>query len=224
MTARKLIRRIRPLATNESGMTMVEMSVAMMLMVIVAVVYLNTLTSVYTGANRQQKRSQINDEARNAVQQIDRAVRSGDILYDPTESVSSPGCGGYACVPNFSLRVYTQYNGSLAGSASAPATMDASGHQCVQYLINNRTLLRRTWTPVTRASVSGWRTIATDIVNQDVSPQVPAFARETGNRILDVTFVLNNRLGQADAPRTVRVETSIAIRNYGSGDPCTPIP
>ena len=224
MSRTSLFDRIRAASSPEEGMTMVEMAVAMMLMAIAATIYLGSMTSVYSGVNRQQRRSEINDEARNAIEQIDRAVRSGDILYAATDSIPAPGCGtfngtGLACTPDFSIRVYTQYNATTPTS-----TMDSSGHRCVQYLIQGQRLLRRSWTPVTRAAVGPWRSIATNIVNQDLSPPVPAFVREPGDRILDVTVLVNNRLGKSDAPRTVRIQSSIAVRNYGVGDPCTPIP
>jgi type II secretory pathway pseudopilin PulG len=210
-------------------MTIVELSVAMLLLTIAATIYLGTMTSVYSGVNRQQRRSEINDQARAAVQQIDREVRSGNFIlnpatgnyrYDPSTDVfAAPTCGSYPCPANFSFRVYTQAN----ATTRTPAT------QCVQYLVTAgnqsrpRALLRRSWVSGAMIS-SAWQIIATDIVNRDVSPAVPAFAmNSSGSRTLDVTLVVNNRLGQSNAPRTVRIESSIAMRNYGSNDPC-PIP
>jgi type II secretory pathway pseudopilin PulG len=211
-------------------MTIVELAVAMLLLTIAATIYLGTMTSVYSGVNRQQRRSEINDQARSAMEQIDREVRSGNFIldsttgnyrYDPaTDVFAAPTCGGYACAANFSFRVYTQAN----ATTRTPAT------QCVQYLVTAgnqsrpRALLRRSWVSGAATS-SAWQTIATDVVNRDVSPTIPAFAMNTsGSRTLDVTLVVNNRLGQSDAPRTVRIETSVAMRNYGSNDPCSPIP
>ncbi|HEX8100568.1 MAG TPA: hypothetical protein VF660_10270 [Actinomycetota bacterium] len=205
-------------------MTIAELAVAMLLMTIAASIYLGTMTSVYTGVNRQQRRSEINDQARAAVEQIDREVRSGNFIldsgtgnyrYNPaTDVFAAPTCGGYACAANFSFRVYTQAN----ATTRTPAT------QCVQYLITGQKLLRRSWASGSPTS-SGWQTVATDIVNRDLTPAVPAFAMDTtGSRTLNVTLLVNNRLGKSDAPRSVRIETSIAMRNYGSGDPCTPIP
>ena len=215
-----LLRRVRSAASAEDGMSMAELAVAMLLMVIAATIYLGAMTSVYTGVNRQQRRSEINDEARAAIQQIDREVRSGnfiansasptlDYLYDPaTESALAPTCGGYACTPGFSFRVHTQ--------ANAPTR----GVQCVQYLITGQKLMRRSWQPGTQVIIEGWRTIATDIVNQDVSPAVPAFSMGPGSRVVDVTFLVNNRFGQSDAPQTVRIASSVAMRNFGSSNPC----
>ncbi|MDP8957350.1 MAG: hypothetical protein M3N24_10415 [Actinomycetota bacterium] len=216
MTLRGLVRPMEAVSSNEDGISVVEMVVAIMLLVMAAAIYLNMLTSVYVGVNVQQRRSEINDEARAAIAQIDREVRSGSILYPPTESFFAPTCGGYACVPNFSVRVYTQAN----------ATTRTPPQQCVQWLIEGRKLLRRSWAPGGASSLGGWRVVAQDIVNRDLSPPVPAFAVDPtpGGRVLEVTLLVNNRFGQAGAPRTVRIDSSIAIRNSGSGDPCTPIP
>ena len=220
-----VFRRVRSAASAEDGMSIAEVAVAMMLMVIAAGIYLGALTSVYTGVNRQQRRSEINDEVRAAIHQIDREVRSGsfienpasptkDYLYHPAESFGAPTCGGYACTSGFSFRLYTQAN----------ATTRSPALQCVQYLITGRKLLRRSWAPGAPTSLSGWSEIATDIVNQDVSPAVPAFSMAPGSKVLDVTFLVNNRFGQAEAPRTVQIASSIAMRNYDSVDRCTPIP
>jgi type II secretory pathway pseudopilin PulG len=225
-----IYRHLKRISSNEDGISVVEMVVAVMLMVIAASIYLGAMTSVYSGVNLQQRRSEINDEARAAIQQLDREVRSGNFIsvsetnpnyrYDPaTESFAAPACGGYSCEATFSVRIYTQAN----------ATTRTPPQQCVQYLITGSKLLRRSWSPSapygTGAIVENWRTVATDIVNRDVSPTVPAFSMEgPGSRVLNVTLVVNNRLGQADAPRTVRITSSVAMRNYGAGDPCTPIP
>jgi type II secretory pathway pseudopilin PulG len=228
MTIRPVCRWVRFASHREDGMTIAELAVAMMLLMIAATIFLGTMTSVYTGVNRQQRRSEINDEARAAIEQIDREVRSGsyienpstqasDYLYDPTsESFAAPTCGGHACEAGFSVRVYTQAN----------ATTRTPPVQCVQYLVTGQKLLRRAWAPGASSSLEGWRTIATDIVNRNVAPSVPVFAMDgsSGTRVLAIRLLVNNRFGQADAPRTVRIESSIAMRNFSAGDPCTPIP
>jgi type II secretory pathway component PulJ len=206
MTFRALVRRARTISSDERGISVIEMTVAVMLMAIAAAIYLGALTSVYTGVNRQQRRSEINDEARLAMEQIDREVRSGNLLYGPTDS-------------GFSVRVYTQANAPTR--ALMYGGVNPSGQECVQWWIDGRNLRRRSWKPNSSPALilSDWRTVARDIVNRDVS--LPAFFTETGNRVLDVTLVVNNRLGQVDAPRNVRIESSIAIRNtYSGSDPC----
>ncbi len=223
-----MCRRVKRISSHEDGISVVEMVVAVMLMAMAASIYLGAMTSVYTGVNRQQRRSEINDEARAAIQQIDREVRSGnfiknpasgtgDYLYDPANE-SHPSCGGGTCDPGFSVRVYTQ----------AHATTRTPRQQCVQYRITGQRLERRSWSPAppigTGALLEDWRIVATDIVNRNVSPPVPAFFMEApGSRVLGVIFLVNNRLGQADAPLSVRITSSISMRNVAAGDPC-PIP
>lgn len=225
MTMRPVFRRIRAVGHGEDGMTVAELAVAMLLLVVTTTIYLGSMTSVYTGVNRQQRRSEINDEARAGVQQFDREVRSGSFIanasgnyvYDPASEVfGAPMCGGHACEAGFSVRVYTQAN----------ATTRTPPVQCVQYLVTGQRLLRRAWAPGGGTSLDGWRTIATDIVNKNVTPPVPVFAMDgsSGTRVLAIRLLVNNRLGQADAPRSVRIESSIALRNFSAGDPCSPIP
>jgi type II secretory pathway pseudopilin PulG len=225
MNLRRVLRRVRAAGAPDDGMSMVEVTVAIMLLMIAGAIFLGALTSVYTAATRQERRSELNDEARAAIQQIDREVRSGNFvangagnyLYDPaTEAFAAPTCGGYACDASFSVRVYSQAN----------ATTRTPPQQCVQYLVHNQLLLRRSWAPGAPTSLSGWRVLARGIVNRNVTPEVPAFFLDggAGTRVLGVTLLVNNRFGQPEAPATVRIATSIAMRNFGSGDPCTPIP
>ena len=207
-------RRMR--ATGEAGMTLVELAVSMAVMAMAATIFITVLWSVQTGVARQQQRSITNDQARLGLQQMDREIRSGNLMYSPAESFATPTCGGYACVPGFSVRVYTQAN---APTRTPP-------FQCVQWIIQNRRLMRRAWEPGATASLGGWRVVAEGIVNRDLVPTVPAFAIDptSGGRVLDITLMVNSALGSQQPPPTIRVNTSIAIRNQGSGDPCSPVP
>lgn len=200
----------------ESGMTLVELLVSMTVMGVVAMLFLTVLFSIQTNIMRQQVRSVANDQARLGLEQMDREIRSGNLLYDPSESFPSPTCGGYACVSGFSIRVYTQVN---APTRTPP-------QQCVQWIVQDLRLMRRAWAPGATTNLSGWRVIAEHVVNRDVSPQVPAFSIDPtpGGRVLAITLLVNPRLGLENAPRTVRLNTSLAIRNSTAGDPCSPMP
>ena len=197
-------------------MTLVELIMAMALMVVVATMFVTILQSIQSSVVRQQERSVANDQARAGLHQLDRELRSGNIFYAPGESFTSSSCGGYICPSNFSLRVHTQAN----------ATTRTPPQQCVQWLIHDRKLLRRAWAPGATNTLEGWRVIADDIVNRDLTPAVPAFSLDPtpGARVLNVTLMVNPDLGSRDAPTTLRVDTSISLRNATAGDPCTPIP
>ena len=216
MTTLSRYRRLRRAADAQEGMTLIELAVSMAIMALAATIFISVLWSVQTGVARQQQRSISNDQARLGIQQMDREIRSGNMLYSPTEAFPAPTCGGYACVPGFSVRVYTQAN---APTRTPPL-------QCVQWVIQDRNLLRRAWEPGGTTSLGGWRVVAESIVNRDLPTQVPAFSIDptSGGRVLDVTLMVNSNLDGQDPPPTTRINTSIAIRNQGSGDPCSPVP
>ena len=194
-------------------MTLVELMISVALMSVVATIFTTVLWSVQQGVATQQLRSQANDQSRAAIQQLDREIRSGNMLYDPAFEAAG-ACAGYNCAPGYSLRVYTQAN----------ATTRIPPNQCVHYVLDEGKLLRRAWAPGSGTTIDGWRVIAEDIVNRDLS--VPAFAMDPtpGGKVVGITLMVNPALGQADAPTTTRVETSIAIRNSATGNPCSPMP
>jgi type II secretory pathway component PulJ len=209
-------------------MSLVEMMIAMALLGIVIPVFVTTLSSVQTRVGRQQDRSLTNDQARLAVEELDREIRSGNLLYDPRDE--SPAY--------MALRVYTQTN----------ATTRSPGNRCVQWRIVNGQLQRRDWTTTWHSDgqVSGWRVVADHLVNQNVSPAVPLFQLDTdpakgytcvsnctdpvlanrhySGRSVVVTLVVNQN---AEAGNDVRVQASITGRNTQYGYPtnvCTDVP
>ena len=87
-------------------MTLVELVVAMAILSIVMLVMTTTLSSIQRAVVEEDVRTRLNDQARLAVQSIDRLVRSGNILYDPVDESGNdpydPGATGYL------FRIYTQ--------------------------------------------------------------------------------------------------------------------
>ena len=66
-------------------MTLVELVVAMGILSIVMLVLTTTLSSIQRAVVEEDVRIRLNDQARLAMQSIDRLVRSGNILYDPVD-------------------------------------------------------------------------------------------------------------------------------------------
>ncbi len=202
----ELRRRLR----SESGMTLLELMVTTSLLGIVSVMFLSIMTSVQSGVHKETDRSNDNDQARLAVQQLDREIRSGNVLYDPA---SEPA----PFTPYYSLRVYTQAN----------ANIRTPGNRCVQWRILDGELLRRDWDGVNpAATVSPWRVVADSLVNQDLG--VPAFVLDAdpqkGGRIVNVTIVTQT---DADSGNPVRLSVSLTGRNTSYGYPvnvCGTIP
>src|SRR5213594_4125494 len=102
-------------------MTLLEL---MMVLVILGTV----MSGVQRAVNRQSDRSQSNDQARLAIEELDKEIRSGNVLYDPSLTgqpwSDDPGNGIY---PNMALLVYTQTN----------AVTRNPGNKCVQWRIVN---------------------------------------------------------------------------------------
>jgi prepilin-type N-terminal cleavage/methylation domain-containing protein len=217
---RSLSRAVRRLRVHpEGGFTLLEMTVSLLIMGIVTAAVLSVLFTVQRGYERESYRSQSNDQARLAVEEMDRQIRSGNLLYDPALEGSS-SCPNQIC-PNMSLRVYTQNN----------ATTHQPGDRCVQWRVNELQQLQvRDWSPSWRDDgiVDPWRIVADHVVNRALSPQVNAFVLDTdpakGGRAVQITIVTNQ---SSIGGRNVTIQTEVTGRDTEYGYPnyvCTDVP
>jgi hypothetical protein len=196
---------------DETGQTLVELSISTVILAIVLSVFLAILVWVQTALVRENTRSSTVDQTRLAMEAIDREVRSGTVLYDP--AVEEPAA-------YYGLRFATQ---------ALPGHMGET--YCVQYRVSGGSLLRKAW--ASGAATASERTVATNIVNQGSAATSRPFQLDTstaagygsslGSRVVNLTFLVNAKQGDV-ASNTVRLQSSIAIRNQTSGDPCTPVP
>jgi prepilin-type N-terminal cleavage/methylation domain-containing protein len=200
----------RLLASDERGFTLPELMITVSMLVIVVAMFLGILENVNTAVGRQQARSISNDDARLAVARLDREIRSGNVLYNPADEAD----------PHYTLRIYTQAN----------ATTETPSFQCVQWVIEDRQLLRRSWPPGEPESVGAWTVVAENVVNADPDVNVPAFSLDPdpnkGERTVDIVLIVDST---PDDPtnRAVRIETSLTGRNTSFGFPfdvCDPAP
>jgi type II secretory pathway component PulJ len=187
------------------------MLIAMGLLSAVMSIVLAALISMQNTENRVNGRSQTNDQVRLAVEQIDRQIRSGNVLYDPAGEGTHAGTGIPA---GFSMRVYTQANGV---------------QRCVQWRVSGGTLQSRSWTKSWQVDnqVSGWRTIAEHIVNPTATPPFaldssPNFGGQQGSHLINIDIMAN---AASSTGSNVESKMSISGRNQvGYSDVCTPIP
>jgi type II secretory pathway pseudopilin PulG len=203
---------------SEHGTTLVETLLAMSVMSIVIVAFSTVMTSVQTGVERQTGRSGSNDQARLAVEELDKEIRSGNLLYDPSLET---GPVGSDIVAGMSLRVYTQTNAD---------TRDP-GNRCVQWRItSNQQLQRRDWSINWRTDdiVSSWIIVAESVVNRTLSPPVSAFVLDPdpakGGRSMQVLIAVNEN---PSTGREVRIQQTLTGRNTQYGYPsqvCSDIP
>jgi type II secretory pathway component PulJ len=195
-------------------MTLVEVVVAMSIMSIVLLVFTSVLASVQRGVVAQDTLSQTLDQTRLALQQLDREMRSGNVLYDPAlenapaASGGIPSCSG--CLPGYTLRVYTQTNADTRGT-----------YKCVLWKIDTaQRLLTQQWPPSDPSNASGWRIVATGIVNGSINE--PPFTLDPdplkGGRTLNILFAVNSDLAHRPT-QTVKVQASLTGRNTSYGYP-----
>jgi prepilin-type N-terminal cleavage/methylation domain-containing protein len=197
---------------DERGMTLVELVVAMAILSIVMLVMTTTLSSIQRAVVEEDVRIRLNDQARLALQSIDRLVRSGNILYDP---VDESGNDPYdATATGYLFRVYTQ--------AQQSSGQDA---RCALWLVNDdQQLLYRTWPVLSPDDATDWTVVVDGVVNRDLGE--PPFTLDSAGRTIAVEFKVNPDL--AHRPQATQlVEASLTGRNTSFGYPvqlCSELP
>jgi prepilin-type N-terminal cleavage/methylation domain-containing protein len=200
-------------------MTLIELLVSMMILGIAMVIFGTTLTSVQRGIVAQDQLSRANDQARLAMEQIDREMRSGNVLYNPASEGTS---NGDTTQNYYMVRIYTQTN------ADTRAIGDDNGYRCVQWRVANEELQTRSWPPLRPDDATAWRTVAEGIVNKTSS--VRAFELDNdvlkGNRVLNVTLHVSVDSDATPVEATV-IKGAFTGRNTSYGFPvsvCNSLP
>ena len=209
------LERIRRRLADDRGMTLVELVVSMMVLGVAMLIFSTTLMTIQTGVVKQDHLARSNDQARLALEQLDREMRSGNVLYDPASegtTTTASSSDNY-----YYVRIYTQTNA------------DTRGYSCVQWRINSSQKLQtRWWPPEDPDGVTEWRTVAEGIVNRTFS--VPAFQLDAdplkGNRVLNVTLRVSTD-PDATPVKAFELQASFTGRNTSYGFPvsvCSPVP
>jgi prepilin-type N-terminal cleavage/methylation domain-containing protein len=210
-----MISRLRTRSTDERGMTLPEIMITMTLMSIVLLIVTSVLASVQRTVTYEESLTRTLDAARLAVQELDRELRSGNVLYDPAMEnapVGTPGriasCTG--CEPGYTLRVYTQTNADTRGT-----------YKCVLWKIDTgQRLMTRSWPPSDPTGATGWSIVTTGVVNRDLG--ISAFALDPdvlkGGRTLNILYAINSNLAHREG-QTAKVQASLTGRNTSYGYP-----
>ena len=187
---------------SDEGMTLVELLISMAIFSLALSMVYTVLITVQRQTKDSTSRADAVGDARLALQQIDRQVRSGNVLFDPAAET----------LP-LSMRVYTQANGD---------------QRCVQWQVVNGTLRTRSWSSTwqTDGSVSAWAVVAHNLVNTTSSPPFALQGSSTayGSRLVDITLLVKSPTAQG---KPVNVTSSLSGRNTAYGyDPgiCSPVP
>ena len=198
----------RRISRDQRGLTLVELLVTIVLLGIVMAICVQVFVTIGRTVATTDQNSQNTDQARLAVQQIDRQVRSGNVLYNPAAETPA----------GFALRVYTQANGY---------------QRCVQWRITKATsgfkdgiLQTRSWSEswTFDGDVSGWRNISENVLTTGSAAFSLDGSSGFGNRLINIDVRVN-----ADPvhQKTVQFTSSITGRNteYGySQNICNVIP
>lgn len=219
--------RWRRVSREEAGYSLIEMLVSMVVFgVAIAMVYTGVI--VVSGKTRDVENSaEAASQLRQALAQIDRQVRSGNVLYAPgNEAVgasATTGCSTPTSPANLNagtcMRVYTQADG-----------LD----RCVQWQLRTdparptTTELRtRDWDPAWQSlgstAVSSWSVVARGLAPGQFPFVLQDGATAYRARLLDIRF---EAIDPRRADRVV-ISSSLSGRNtnygYDAGQ-CTPVP
>lgn len=204
---------------EDRGFTLVELLIAMTVFGVAMTMVYQAMIRVQTYTRDTQGSADANSELRQAVAQIDRQVRSGNVLYSPANETSPATCTASGTDAGTCMRVYTQANGL---------------ERCVQWQVMNDSaapgtqLLRsRSWSPnwVTDGNFTGWVTQARGLFG---TPSAAPFtlqgaATSYSSRYLTVRFEAKDQR----RPKASVITSSLAGRNtnYGyDGGLCSPAP
>lgn len=187
---------------GERGTTLVELLISMTIFSLALAMVYSVLITVQRQTKDQTSRADSVGNARLALAQIDRQVRSGNVLYNPaTETLP------------LSMRVYTQANGA---------------QRCVQWQVYGGKLRSRSWSPTwqTDGQVSGWAVVAHDVVNTTATPPFALQGGSTayGSRLIDIALLVKSPTAGG---KDINVTSSLSGRNTAYGyDPgvCNPAP
>src|SRR3954468_2763604 len=149
------------LGSREQGTTLIELLVTIMMFALILIVAYSVLFMVQQQTSSNLRLTDAVSQAKLGLAQIDRQIRSGNVLYSPAGE-TTPGCVGAQVAPSPTpnagncMRVYTQANGD---------------ERCVQWEVLNGVLRSRSWAATwqTDGLVTAWRTVARAIINNPTS-------------------------------------------------------
>ena len=198
---RDAVTRLRTRDQRDEGWTLVELLVVMALFAMIMVMTFSVLITVQKQTRDNMARADQVQQAKLGLMQIDRQVRSGNVVVDPATSGELER----------SLRVYTQTDGV---------------RRCVQWQVHGDALRYRSWDPGA-ATAEGWRIVAHHVQSGAGVPT--PFEKVTaagGSQAQSVRVRLWIKSPQSGG-KPAEVTTVLTGRNtiYGyPADVCSPVP
>lgn len=215
---------------DDRGLTMVELLVAMGIFSAAVALAFSAVITIVQMSGEAQRSADAAAELRIAIAQIDRQVRSGNVLFSPANETTT-GCTAVGTFAGTCMRIYTQSNGD---------------HRCVQWQVvadtsagatpDTYVLRSRSWDPDWASgtgSVSAWGVVARDLHYEAGVTEAPftlSAALDVGTPVTaygERMLVLHLESLDTRTDNSVEIESSITGRNtsYGySGGQCSPVP
>jgi prepilin-type N-terminal cleavage/methylation domain-containing protein len=208
-----------PRDERDGGFTLVEMLITMVIFGLAMGLVTKAVSKVERFANDAQGSADANSEVRLALDDIDRQVRSGNVLYSPANEVTPSSCTATGTDAGTCMRVYTQANGV---------------QRCVQWQVlvdpakpTTSIIRSRSWSPTwqTDGIYTSWATKARGLL---LTPSVPPFTLQgavtsSSSRYLTVRFEAKD----PRRPGAVVLTSALAGRNTNYGYDaglCNPVP
>lgn len=203
----------------EAGFSILEVLITMVVFGIAMGIVTQAVVKVQTYARDVQVSADANGEARLALADIDRQVRSGNVLYSPANETSPSTCTAVGTDAGTCMRVYTQANGF---------------ERCVQWQLiadpatpSTQQLRSRSWSPTwqTDGQFSGWSIKARNLNAATTPPFILQGAATPSSSRYLVVYVEANDPRRPGKP--VPLTSSLAGRNTNYGYDaglCSPAP
>lgn len=221
-------------ARDDAGLTLIELLVSMTVfggvMLMVFTVLLTAQQDTVKVANRENALT----VSRQALTQIDRQVRSGNVLFAPGNEVAGQPNGTVGCESAVGLATTDprwRADGANFGNCMRIYTQSNGSDKCVQWQVvadperaGTEKLQTRSWTPGSTAP-EPWSVVVRGL--SDTPTEWPfrlqGAASEYHFRLVDVQLTV----GVQESDRTEDVASSLSGRNtYYGYDPntCNPVP
>jgi prepilin-type N-terminal cleavage/methylation domain-containing protein len=219
-TVSRLRDRHREAGAPDQGMTLVELLVVMAIFGGLLAIVFSVLITVTRDSKNSIAASDEVEQMRLGLMQIDRQVRSGNVISDPaTETIGNSGVAS-----GYSMRVYTQTDGV---------------YQCVQWRVLfagasvvDGKVEYRSWDPAWRSTgeVRAWRVVSRNVARPTAGANKPfekvASAGASKAQSVRVTLWHKSADSRATA-KPMAVSTVLTGRNtvYGyPSDECSDVP
>jgi len=204
---------------EQGGFTLIELLITMIVFGLAMGLVTKAVTRVEKFANNAQGSADANGEVRLALDDIDRQVRSGNVLYSPANETVPSSCTSSGTDAGTCMRVYTQANGV---------------QRCVQWQVladpakpTTSIIRSRSWSPTwqTDGIYTAWVTKARGLL---LTPSTAPFTLQgavtsSSSRYLSVRFEAKD----PRRPGAVVLTSALAGRNTNYGFDaglCSPVP